>query len=55
MDAEDNFYRLDIVYAVSAIQRVCVNSPHGFRGGYTAVGKKDVFQVLVEAVHVHGD
>ena len=48
--AEDTFTRLDIVYAVSHIQRACINSMHGFRGGHIGIGPKDMFYVSVEAI-----
>ena len=41
--AEDSFTRLDIVYAVSHIQRACVNAGHGFRGGHIGIGPQDMF------------
>lgn len=47
--AEDVFFRLDIVSAVTQIQHKCMNSEHGFRGGHTDIGPLDVFHVAVEA------
>ena len=48
-EAEDVFFRFDVVTAVAQIQNKCVNSEHGFRGGYTGIGPLNEFHVLVEA------
>ena len=47
--AEDVFFRLDVVYAVSSIQQQCVNEAHGYRGGHMEVGPLNNFHVSVEA------
>ena len=48
-EAEDVFFRFDIVAAVSQVQNKCVNSEHGYRGGYTGIGLLNEFHVSVEA------
>ena len=48
-EAEDVFFRFDIVAAVSQVQNKCVNSEHGYRGGYTGIGLLNEFHVSVQA------
>lgn len=48
--AEDVFFRLDVVYAITAIQQQCVNEAHRFRGGHRGIGPLNEFHVSVEAL-----
>ena len=50
---EDVFLRLDIVYAVTAIQQQCVNEASAFRGGHRGIGPLDNFHVSVEASNMN--
>ena len=49
-NAEDVFFRLDIVYAATSIQQQCVNEEHGYRGGHRGIGPLNIFHVSVEAL-----